>query len=141
MMKSLFTFLAFAIAQIGFAQQGSLSILVLDEAYKEPAPFASVILSQNGAFVMGIHTDFDGLARFNNLEQGEYNLEIKLVGYITKTEQVKVIVDSINRYTFKIKEAQCIIDPPILIRERMVLPPFGGPDIFNTHQILKMPVR
>ena len=61
---------------------GSVKGLVLDEI-GDGMPFVNVGLYQNGNIKGGATTDFDGAFKISNIAAGEYDLEIKFVGYST----------------------------------------------------------
>jgi hypothetical protein len=68
----------------GFSQQSSLEGTLIDKESGEPLLFANVILYQNGVFVAGMQTDFDGNFELTNLVPGVYDLELQYVGYREK---------------------------------------------------------
>jgi hypothetical protein len=80
----------------GFSQQSSLEGTLIDKESGEPLLFANVILYQNGVFVAGVQTDFDGNFELTNLVPGVYDLELQYVGYREKrVEGVVVPADQI----------------------------------------------
>lgn len=57
---------------------------VLLDRKGEPLMFANVAITQNGQFITGTQTDFDGNFVITNLPKGHYQLECSYVGFYTK---------------------------------------------------------
>lgn len=83
----------------GFAQTGVGSIkgTVKDAKSGEPLPFVKVVAFQAGQQKSFAATDFDGKYLISSLPPGEYDIEVRFVGY-TSIRKEGVIVNS-DRYT------------------------------------------
>ena len=80
-----------------FAQNGSLTGLVVDKATKEKIPFANVVAipKNNTASLNGISNN-NGIFRIDNLQIGDYTALISIIGY--KTDTIKNIhIDKQNQ--------------------------------------------
>ena len=85
---------SFAFAQTG---NGSIKGSVKDKESGESIPFAKVAVMQNGNIKGTAKTDFDGNFLISSLPPGEYDVEIRFVGY-QPIRQEGVIVSS-DKYT------------------------------------------
>lgn len=54
---------------------------VVTDQNQEPVPFANVTLFQNDSVVLGTNTNFDGEYILKNIEEGEYSMTVRFVGY------------------------------------------------------------
>ena len=81
-------------------------ITVVDSIENTPLSFVVLVLKRNGKFVNAKETDHFGIASFNDIEEGNYNLTAQLVGY--KPYSIPVRIDKENDY-LKILLAQNII--------------------------------
>ena len=71
---------SFTYAQTG---RGTLKGSVVDKSTKEELPFVKVVVYQNGINKGYASTDFGGGFIISSLEPGEYDVEIKFIGYNT----------------------------------------------------------
>ncbi len=80
-----FLLLIFALTVSGVAAFGQTSLQgkVVDDT-GEPVIFGSVALYKNEVLITGTETDFDGNYAFNELDPGDYDLEVSYVGLTTK---------------------------------------------------------
>jgi hypothetical protein len=70
----------------------------------EGIPFINIVLKQNGVFLKGGQTDFDGNYEIGPLEGGLYDLEASYVGYkTTRTERILVRAGAATQYSFKME--------------------------------------
>src|SRR5436190_22799711 len=86
------------VSAVSWAQTGSIKGKVIDQATKEPIPFANVVAEMNGTMVAGDQTDFDGNFHIKPLNPGEYDVKVSIVGYGTK--MVAKVVVSVDKITF-----------------------------------------
>ena len=84
----------FALAQTG---AGSIKGQILDKESGDPIPFAKIAVFQNGQQKAVSKTDFDGKFLITQLAPGEYDLEVRFVGY-QPIRQEGIIVNS-DKYT------------------------------------------
>lgn len=70
-------------------QQPVLEGIVLDEQ-KIPFPFATVLILQKGVTIFGYTTDVDGHFIFKNLKPGEYQIEVRNIGYESQRKTFKI---------------------------------------------------
>ena len=70
----------------GPAQGHKLTVSVTDDSNKEPIVMGSVQLQPLGSNAV---TDMDGKATITNIPDGNYQLVVSYVGYVTSTTQVK----------------------------------------------------
>ena len=67
-------------------------VTVVDSIENTPVEFAVLILKKEDKFVNAKETDHFGISIFDDIEAGNYNLTIQLVGYMMKV--IPVIVDN-----------------------------------------------
>ncbi len=58
-----------------------IKVHVTDKKTHEPLPFANVVAHYQGAQVAGTMTNVDGYAELDNLDAGEYTIEVVYMGY------------------------------------------------------------
>ena len=75
---------------------------LLDAESKENLLFASLAVYQNGEFITGTESDFDGNYYIQNLSAGEYQLEASYIGYETTTKTI--IIDKAINFDLELKE-------------------------------------
>ncbi|NVO20209.1 MAG: TonB-dependent receptor [Bacteroidetes bacterium] len=63
------------------AQQGALKGKILDKSNKEPIPFASIIVENNGTQAGGTTSDINGEYTIKPLNPGTYSVKATFVGY------------------------------------------------------------
>jgi hypothetical protein len=80
----IFIILGSIVTAFGQSSQ-SLQGTVTDIENGEQLMFATVALKKGGQLVTGAQTDFDGKYSLNNINAGEYDVEVSYVGYSTKT--------------------------------------------------------
>ena len=90
-MKNLLTIFLLIIVQFAFGQSGSIQGTVTDEE-GDSLMFANITLRKNDVINLKIQTDENGFYRFDHLEAGNYILEIKYVGYLTR----KIVAVKVN---------------------------------------------
>lgn len=83
--------LLLAVSTLVFSQTGSLQGVIKDKETKEPIPFCTVALKQNGMMIGGAATDFDGKYVIKPITPGSYTVEVSFVGY-NKQVQNNVII-------------------------------------------------
>lgn len=83
--------LLLALSTLVFSQTGSLQGVVKDKETKEPIPFCTVVLKQNGMMVSGAATDFDGKYVIKPITPGTYNVEVSFVGYNTQIQNGVIV--------------------------------------------------
>ena len=71
-------------------------INVVDSIQNTPLAFVVLVLKRNGKFVNVKETDHFGIASFNDIEEGNYNLTAQLVGY--KLYPISVKIDKEHDY-------------------------------------------
>ena len=71
--------------QFAFGQSTILQGTITESETGEPMMFATVVVKQNGIVKTGTTTDFDGKYRFDSLAVGTYDVEVRYIGYPTKT--------------------------------------------------------
>ena len=84
-MKNLLTIFLLIMVQFAFGQSTILQGTITESETGEPMMFATVVVKQNGIVKTGTTTDFDGKYRFDSLAVGTYEVEVRYVGYPTKT--------------------------------------------------------
>ncbi|MBK8491377.1 MAG: von Willebrand factor type A domain-containing protein [Saprospirales bacterium] len=67
-----------------YLSQTSLEGVITEQETGEGLIGAQIILKQHKVFIAGAHTDFEGYYRLNNLDPGEYDVEVSYVGFQTQ---------------------------------------------------------
>lgn len=128
-MKNILLIIALFLVQIMNAQTTILQGTITESETGEPLMFATVVVKQNGIAKTGTTTDFDGKYRFDSLAVGTYDVEVRYVGYPTKTISGVVLFPDRN-LTLNVEIPQefifdccciTIYDPPLI-------------DVWNTTQ-------
>jgi len=118
---SLLAFLLLASTMLLAQATSSIRGKVKDEK-GEGIPFVNIQLKQNGVFVKGGQTDFDGNYEIGPLDGGRYELEASYVGYkTTRTEDIIVRAGAATEYSFKMEEQGEIIDEVVVLGYKVPL--------------------
>lgn len=89
-MKTLYTLFIFLLTATAWSQNGQISGKVLDEETGEPIPFAVITLSIGDSLCYGANSDFDGLFRIVQVKPGQYDMEIRFIGYQSIKKKVTI---------------------------------------------------
>ena len=80
---------------------------IMDEKTGEPLPFVNVVFLNDGKPVLGSLTDFDGIFKIE-LTPGEYNMEIRYIGYYKEERQVSITKNTDFGHIFLRASAQLL---------------------------------
>lgn len=81
-----------------FTSKATIEGKVLEEGTTDPVIFANVVLFKGGVRVGVKSTDFDGNYKFENLEEGVYEIEVSYIGFdLQKIKGIKVEIGKTNR--------------------------------------------
>ena len=83
---------------------------VLDAKTEELLPFVSVVLKKDGHQFAATTTDFDGIFTFDAVPQGDYELEIKYVGYHPLVEKVVATRDGTLLLNIMLSASACNLE-------------------------------
>ena len=142
--STVLTLLLLATTQI-FAQTnyGQLRGVTKDGSTQEIIDYATVRLEQNGRFVDGTYSNYDGEFRFTTLTPGEYDLIVTNIGYDTATLKITIVSDKYTiRDVFLSKKGQTTAT--VIIRERanpLIAKDGGGAAFFSEKEIKRLPTR
>ena len=78
----------------------SFEIMVLDAETEDPIPAAKIKINQKEAEA---YTDFDGHAKFSELVQGNYDIEISFISYEKQHLKAFYLDKSSNKLIVKLK--------------------------------------
>jgi len=92
----LFT-IAYSYGQTGL---GTIKGSIVDKETKEPIPYTTVAVKQNGQLRGNALTDFDGKFQINSLQPGEYDVEFSNPGEGYQTRALSGVVVKSDRITF-----------------------------------------
>lgn len=106
-----------------FSYGGStgLSGKLLDKETNEYIPFANIVVSQNGNFVSGGVTDFNGDFNIKPLSPGSYDVEISSLGYEKRKYERIVIKSGTTTYL------ECTLNTSSEILQEVVVHSFQEP--------------
>src|SRR6218665_357016 len=92
----LFT-IAYSYGQTGL---GTIRGSIVDKETKEPIPYTTVAVKQNGQLRGNASTDFDGKFQINSLQPGEYDVEFSNPGEGYQARAIAGVVVKSDRITF-----------------------------------------
>ncbi|MBJ7882319.1 TonB-dependent receptor [Gelidibacter salicanalis] len=124
MAKTFLTSLFFALSFISFAQNSDISISITDSETNEPLLGATVYFEE---IEKGAVTDFDGIATFTEIPNGNHIIKISYVGF--KTIETAIEVGTKKTFTFKLESGGNELDEVVIQSSR------------STRTIKKIPTR
>jgi hypothetical protein len=145
-LKLLFAVLTLSVGS-AFAQTGTGTIKgeVIDGETGEALPFVKVIASQGGTQQGTAKTDFDGKFTISSLTPGEYDVEVRFIGYQTqRNEGVIVNSDRLTLLEFKMGTSSELLNTvDVIFYEVPLIDQDGGASgaTVTRDDISKMPTR
>ena len=124
MTKAFLTSFFFVLSFISFAQNSDISIIITDSETNEPLLGATVYFEE---LEKGAVTDFDGIATFTEIPNGNQTLKISYVGF--KTIETTIVVGTKKTFTFKLESGGNELDEVIIQSSR------------STRTVRKIPTR
>jgi iron complex outermembrane receptor protein len=124
MAKAFLTSLFFVISFISFAQNSDISILITDSKTNEPLLGATIYFEE---LEKGAVTDFDGIANFTEIPNGNHIIKISYVGF--KTIETTIEVGTKKTFTFKLESGGNELDEVVIQSSR------------STRTVRKIPTR
>lgn len=92
------------------AQKGSIKGTVIDDI-SSPVPGANIIISGT---TKGTTADFDGNFLLENIEYGDYKIEISSIGFTTKIVDVKINSNEVNLGTIQLTQSSESLDEVVV---------------------------
>ncbi|MCO6146828.1 TonB-dependent receptor domain-containing protein [Flavobacterium sp. NRK1] len=98
---------------------GSITGKIIDNTTKEPLPYVSIVIKDNGTVVTGGITEDNGTFTIKNLALKNYAVEIQFMGYKTQnlTAALSESAKTINLGTITIKEEATTLDEVNIVKE------------------------
>ena len=124
MVKAFSTSLFFVISFISFAQNSDISIFITDSETNEPLLGATVYFEE---LEKGAITDFDGIATFTEIPDGNHIIKISYVGF--KTIETTIEVGTKKVFSFKLESGGNELDEVVIQSSR------------STRTVRKIPTR
>lgn len=124
MAKTLLTSLFFALSFISFAQNSDISISITDSETNEPLFGATIYFEE---LEKGAVTDFDGIANFTEIPNGNHIIKISYIGF--KTIETTIEVGTKKTFTFKLESGGNELDEVVIQSSR------------STRTVRKIPTR
>lgn len=124
MAKTFLTSLFLALSFISFSQNSDISILITDSETNEPLLGATVYFEE---LEKGAITDFNGIAKFTEIPNGNNILKISYVGF--KTIETTIEVGTKITFTFKLESGGNELDEVVIQSSR------------STRTVKKIPTR
>ena len=124
MAKAFLTSLSFVISFIFFAQNSDISIFITDSETNEPLLGATVYFEE---LEKGAVTDFDGIANFTEIPNGNHIIKISYIGF--KTIETTIEVGTKKTFTFKLESGGNELDEVVIQSSR------------STRTVRKIPTR
>ncbi len=116
-MKTFFTLLFSTIFSFSISVQTSLQGKVTAGDTGEELISANIVIKQNGVFVAGVSTDFNGNYRIN-LDAGTYDVEVSYLGYPNNLIQGVVVKPGLaNILDIEMTEPEGVILDEIVVKE------------------------
>lgn len=115
----LFMLLFGSIMTMAAQNPGSVSGKIIDKTTKEPLPYVSIVIKENGTVVTGGITEDNGNFTVKNLPLKTYTLEVQFMGYKTHTAPVALTdaTKSINLGVIVLGEEATTLDEVNIVRE------------------------
>lgn len=124
MTKAFLTSFFFVISFISFAQNSDISIFITDSETNEPLLGATVYFEE---LEKGAVTNFDGIATFTEIPNGNQTIKISYVGF--KTIETTIVVGTKKTFTFKLESGGNELDEVVIQSSR------------STRTVRKIPTR
>ncbi|MCH2046637.1 MAG: TonB-dependent receptor, partial [Saprospiraceae bacterium] len=119
---------------------GTLQGKVVDGSNEEGLAFANVVLMQEGTFIKGVATDFDGNYNFSNLNVGTYDIEVSYVGY-SKLNMINVRVGAGDVIRKDLHLTDSLMGPTATVEsDPFVLPVIPTSDRITGEEAMRSPV-
>lgn len=121
---------------------GTLQGKIIDGSSNESLPFANITLEQEGVFIKGVSSDFDGNYNFSSLEVGTYDIVVSFIGYgKLKLVGVQISSGSLVRRDLTLLEADSLMAPTAIVTdEKDILPPIPGPVSITGEELMRSPI-
>jgi iron complex outermembrane receptor protein len=124
MKKAYVTILCLALSLISFAQTSDVSIFVADTETNQPLPGATVYFEE---LEKGAITNFDGIATFTEIPNGNQAVKISYVGF--RTIETTIEVGTKKEFFFKLESRRNELDEVVIQSSR------------STRTVRKIPTR
>ena len=124
MTKTFLTLLFFALSFISFAQNSDISILITDSETNEPLLGATIYFEE---LEKGAVTNFDGIANFTEIPDGNHIIKISYVGF--KTIETTIEIGTKKIFSFKLESGGNELDEVVIQSSR------------STRTVRKIPTR
>ena len=124
MKKAYVTILCLALSLISFAQTSDVSIFVADTETNQPLPGATVYFEE---LEKGAITNFDGIATFTEIPNGNQAVKISYVGF--RTIETTIEVGTKKEFSFKLESGGNELDEVVIQSSR------------STRTVRKIPTR
>jgi hypothetical protein len=101
-----------------YSQQAEIKI---EDAKKNPLAAAEIAIKTNGDTVLAYYfTEWDGIAKINEISSGSYIVLITYLGYETQTDTIDIKKGQ-NYFSFEIKEALNLLEEVKIVGKRPLL--------------------
>lgn len=121
----------------GFTVKGC----IVDKKTNEPLLGCNILFLQKDSIIHAGRTDFDGNYTIHNVKQGDYEIEIRYIGYETKREKITVNKDTTyNKTLISLKRTPMM--GIVSIKNSIPIIDIGAPESgqrFNSDQINRFP--
>ena len=124
MTKTFLTLLFFALSFISFAQNSDISILITDSETSEPLLGATIYFEE---LEKGAVTNFDGIANFTEIPDGNHIIKISYLGF--KTIETTIEIGTKKIFSFKLESGGNELDEVVIQSSR------------STRTVRKIPTR
>ena len=124
MTKTFLTLLFFALSFISFAQNSDISILITDSETNEPLLGATIYFEE---LEKGAVTNFDGIANFTEIPDGNHIIKISYLGF--KTIETTIEIGTKKIFSFKLESGGNELDEVVIQSSR------------STRTVRKIPTR
>lgn len=117
---------------------GKVTGTVVDEATKEPIPYATVVIKspQDGETINGVITEADGSFKILNVKLGEYQLQVSFVGYASSEQKIELTPKSpdVNIENIALKTDTDVLDEVVVAGQREVIESKIDRIVYNAEQ-------
>jgi outer membrane receptor protein involved in Fe transport len=137
---SIFTFLLIAGEVESILKPGTIKGVVYDSNTREPLEFATISIkkAEDGALVIGAITDINGFFRLNDVEKGNYFIEIGYLGYNEKVIADVILDDeqeSMNIGEIEMSPSDELLDEVVVVADRPTMSYQIDKKVINVSQL------
>ncbi len=115
-------------AQVAVFAQSTVTGTISDEKTGEPLIGANVVIKQDGQFVAGARTDFEGKYTMKNVQVGSYDIEVTYMSYATVKTTINVKASGFTVYNEQLTKAGEVLKTVVVKAQKAPVIEIGTPE-------------